>query len=119
MMVSSAGMPPILIYREDRQEVEEIVIKAPPLGGFTNFSYRQEETILEPGDAVLLMSDGLPELFNEKDEMFDYDQVKRYFKEAPKQPAEEMITYLCDKAKDWRQGRDQQDDMTFVALKIK
>ena len=65
------------------------------------------------------MSDGLPELFNEKDEMFDYTRVKSVFKEAPKQPAEEIIAYLSSTAKKWRQGKEQQDDMTFVALKIK
>jgi serine phosphatase RsbU (regulator of sigma subunit) len=119
MMASSAGMPPILIFREARQKVEEIVIKGPPLGAFTDFSYQQKETILKPGDSVLLMSDGLPELFNEKDEMFDYDRVKSVFKEAPKQPAEEIIAYLRSTAKKWRQGKEQQDDMTFVALKIK
>ncbi|UCH94689.1 MAG: SpoIIE family protein phosphatase [Candidatus Aminicenantes bacterium] len=119
MIASSAGMPPILIFREAQQKVEEIVIKGPPLGGFTDFSYQQKETILKPGDSVLLMSDGLPELFNEKDEMFDYTRVKNVFKEAPKQPAEEIITYLCSTAKEWRQGKDMQDDMTFVALKIK
>lgn len=119
MIASSAGMPPILIFREARQKVEEIVIKGPPLGGFTNFSYQQKETILKPGDSVLLMSDGLPELFNEKDEMFDYDRVKNVFKDAPKQPAEEIIAYLSSTAKKWRQGKEQQDDMTFVALKFK
>jgi serine phosphatase RsbU (regulator of sigma subunit) len=119
MMASSAGMPPILIFRAARQKVEEIVIKGPPLGGFTDFSYQQKETILNPGDSVLLMSDGLPESFNEKDEMFDYNRVKNVFKEAPKQPAEEIITYLSSTAKKWRQGKEQQDDMTFVALKFK
>jgi serine phosphatase RsbU (regulator of sigma subunit) len=119
MMASSAGMPPILIFREAQQKVEEIVIKGPPLGGFTNFSYQQKETILNPGDSVLLMSDGLPELFNEKDEMFNYGRVKSVFMEAPKQPAEEIIAYLSSTAKKWRQGKEQQDDITFVALKIK
>lgn len=119
MTVSSAGMPPILIYREAGQKVEEIVIKGPPLGGFSSFSYRQEETALNPGDLVLLMSDGLPELFNERDEMFDYGRVKRVFEEAPKQPAEKVIEYLCESAKEWRQEKAQQDDMTFVALKAK
>lgn len=119
MMASSAGMPPILIFREAQQKVEEIVIKGPPLGGFTNFSYPQKETILNPGDSVLLMSDGLPELFNEKDEMFDYNRVKNVFKEAQKQPAEEIIAHLSSMAKKWRQGKEQQDDMTFVALKVK
>jgi len=31
---ASAGMPPMLIYRRDSHEVEEIVLKAMPLGAF-------------------------------------------------------------------------------------
>ena len=34
MTISSAGMPPVLIYRAQTKKVEEIILKGMPLGGF-------------------------------------------------------------------------------------
>lgn len=65
MTVSAAGMPPILIYRNDTGAVEEMLLKGMPLGGPYAFDYPQSETVLHPGDVILFMSDGYPELFNE------------------------------------------------------
>lgn len=119
MMVSSAGMPPILIYRNESQTIEEIVIKGMPLGTHFAFPYKKRETSLAPGDTVLLMSDGFPELFNNKDEMLDYDRVKEIFKEAGERTADEIVEHLAESGKKWRHGRPQDDDITFVVLKVK
>lgn len=61
-------MPPALISRKKSQTIDEIFIKGPPLGGFVNYSYQQKETKIGKGDILLLMSDGFPEFFNQKDE---------------------------------------------------
>ncbi len=66
LTMSSAGMPPVYLYRNATQTVEEHVMKGMPLGTFSDFPYTLKETILENGDTILLMSDGFPELFNEK-----------------------------------------------------
>ena len=82
LTVSSAGMPPMLIYRKEEDIVEDIIIKGPPLGGFSNFDYKQKETYLKPGDMILIMSDGFAEQFNDSDDMIGYDQTKDVYKEA-------------------------------------
>ncbi|MBA2647660.1 MAG: SpoIIE family protein phosphatase, partial [Pyrinomonadaceae bacterium] len=58
LCVSSAGMPPALIYRAAGRVVEEVAIKAMPLGSVRDFPYQQRELTLEVNDAVMLMSDG-------------------------------------------------------------
>jgi len=117
--VSSAGMPPILIYRKESRRVEDITIKGPPLGGFPGFDYRREEASLMPGDTMLLMSDGYAEQFDDNDEMMGYDRAKEIFKEAAAREttAAEVIAYLCADARKWRGNHPQDDDITFVALK--
>ncbi|MCP5102442.1 MAG: SpoIIE family protein phosphatase [bacterium] len=120
LTASSAGMPPILVFRGKQRRVEEILIKGPPLGAFPGFAYRREETVLIPGDTVLLMSDGFPEQFNEKDEMMGYAGIKKIFESivGRAQTADEVIASLCAEAGKWRNGRTQDDDMTFVAMKF-
>ncbi|NOT60310.1 MAG: SpoIIE family protein phosphatase, partial [Acidobacteria bacterium] len=87
LSVCIAGMPPVLIYRAATNEVEELVLKAVPLGSLTRYQYRQEELTLATNDVVLLMSDGLPERFNAQGEMLDYAATKRAFAEAAAQAA--------------------------------
>jgi serine phosphatase RsbU (regulator of sigma subunit) len=119
MTASSAGIPPIYIYRSTTKSVEEIVIKGMPLGGPGSFPYKQREISLAPGDTVLLMSDGFAELFNDKDEMLDYPRVKEIFKEAADRSADAIIAHLFKAGERWSNGRPQDDDITFVALKVK
>jgi serine phosphatase RsbU (regulator of sigma subunit) len=119
MTASSAGIPPIYIYRSETKSVEEILIKGMPLGGPASFPYKKRETNLSPGDTVLLMSDGFPELFNDKDEMLDYPRVKEIFKEAAERSADEIVGHLFKAGERWSNGRPQDDDITFVVLKVK
>jgi serine phosphatase RsbU (regulator of sigma subunit) len=119
LIFSSAGMPPVLIYREKSRQVEELKLQAMPLGGIKNFKYAEKETTLSPGDTLLLMSDGFPELFNRQKEILDYDRAKEIFGNAAPQSPKKIIEELCNAADDWQAGTNQQDDITFVVMKVK
>ncbi len=119
MTVSAAGMPPILIYRARAGAVEEILLKGMPLGGPYAFDYPQEETTLQPGDAILFMSDGYPELFNQKNEMLDYPRIGKIFREAAAKPAGEVISHLWKAGEAWANGNPPRDDTTLLVIKVK
>lgn len=119
LTVSSAGMPPMLIYRDDIGAVEEILLKGMPLGGPYSFDYQQQETVLQPGDAILLMSDGYPELFNEENEMLDYPRIVEIFEAAASKPAAEVIDHLWKAGEAWSNGTTLSDDTTLLVIKIK
>ena len=117
--VSSAGMPPVYIYNKESKEVKEILLKGMPLGAAEDFSYQQTQMKLSPGDTILLMTDGFPELFNEHDEILDYPKVKAHFKEIADRSPNEIISHLNNAADQWRGDKPLKDDMTFVVLKYK
>jgi serine phosphatase RsbU (regulator of sigma subunit) len=124
MTVSSAGMPSVLIYRAQTKKVEEIILKGMPLGGFLNYPYQQVEISLGLNDIVLFMSDGLPEMFNYKDEIYSYEKTKEAFAQTVNNnllgalpSGSEIIEKLLNKAETWADGRLQEDDITFVVLK--
>ncbi len=119
MKISSAGMPPVLIYRAETGSVEEVMIKAMPLGSVTGYSYRERELTLCRGDVVVLMSDGLPERFNRTGEMFDYSRTMETLARAAALAPREIIERLVDAGEAWAEGRPQDDDITFVAVKVK
>lgn len=120
LTVASAAMPPILIHRAATGEVEEVVLSGMPLGGL-DVSYEERRLRVAPGDVVLLSSDGLPELVDEDGEPFGYVRMREAFAtavaEAP-DPAG-LIAALVQGAREWTAGGPPQDDMTFVAFKVK
>jgi serine phosphatase RsbU (regulator of sigma subunit) len=115
---SSAGMPPILIFRSSTGVVEQLVMKGMPLGGFMDFPYQTKEATLGSGDVVLLMSDGLLEMFNANDETLDEPRTVESFREIADQSPHEIIRHLLEKGKAWAGGRPQVDDVTFVVMKM-
>jgi serine phosphatase RsbU (regulator of sigma subunit) len=119
MTLGSAGMPSALIYRAARRVVEEISLRGVPLGSLTAYSYRECSLILAPGDVVVLMSDGYPERFNGKNEMLGYGSAKSVLLEIAILPPQEIIEVFVKIAEKWADGRPQDDDMTFVVMKVK
>ncbi|MEP7271911.1 MAG: SpoIIE family protein phosphatase [Acidobacteriota bacterium] len=119
LTVSIAGMPPVLIYRAASGSVEEIAIGAMPLGSITNYAYKAREVSIEGGDVVVIMSDGLPERFNFENEMLDYASTSRAFAESASQSAQAIIEHLVKTGEAWANGRPQDDDVTFVVIKVK
>jgi sigma-B regulation protein RsbU (phosphoserine phosphatase) len=112
-------MPFPLIYRVATQSVEEVILKGMPLGAFTDFPYEQKELTLSAGDTIILMSDGFPEMFNNKQETLDSSRVKEIFQEVGHKSPQEIIDHLSKTGEIWASGKMQDDDVTFVVLKVK
>ena len=118
-ILTSAGMPFPLVYRAETQTVEEVILKGMPLGAFIDFPYGQKKLQLSSGDTVILMSDGFPEMFNDKQETFDSSRVKEIFQEVGHKSPQEIIDHLSKTGEKWANGKTQDDDVTFIVLKAK
>ena len=112
-------MPPLFIYRKRLGKVEEIMIHAMPLGAIKDFPYEISELEISSGDTILLLSDGLPELKNERNQQYGYAQVKEKFKLAAEKSPDEIVEYLKNTASKWINGVEPDDDVTFVVIKVK
>jgi len=117
LIVSSAGMPPVLICRG--HEVREIALQGLPLGGMAQAAYQRHETSLQPGDLVLLMSDGLPELVNDEGEPFGYARVREALGGCGQESPQGVIDALAAAARRWTGERPPGDDVTFVAIRVR
>jgi serine phosphatase RsbU (regulator of sigma subunit) len=119
LTLSIAGMPPVWIYRAAQAHIEEISLQQLPLGGVTKYTYQQRECALAAGDVVVLLSDGLPERFNPQNEMLEDETAKTFITEHVHLSAQELINGLVKLGDDWGGARPQDDDVTFVVLKIR
>jgi serine phosphatase RsbU (regulator of sigma subunit) len=119
LTLSAAGMPSTLIYHAATGIVEEVSLTGMPLGSVRDFPYKQQQFALAPGDAVVLMSDGFPERFNEQNEMIDYERAKSLLKEVARESSQAIINRFVETGDAWAGAKAQDDDVTFVVLKIK
>ena len=118
LSVSSAGIPPLLIFRIKTGTIQEFKIKGMPLGAVASFPYETITTELEYGDTVLMMTDGLPELFNKEKLSFEYTRVKEIFLQNGHRPVNEIVNKLFLAGEDWMTDQKQNDDITLVAFRL-
>ena len=118
LLMSAAGMPPVLLYNRNEKSVSEHVIKGMPLGTFDKYPYDVRETNLNSGDTLLLMSDGFPELLNSEGDLYGYQRVRNSFENIAEKAPEEIINYLKDESSRWVKDKEPDDDVTFVVIKV-
>ena len=116
---SSAGMPPVYLYKKREASVKEILLKGMPLGAMKTFPYTLHETKLESGDTLLLLTDGLPEQKNAREEMFDYGRVEQAFAELGTAAPNDTIKKLVEAGESWMEGVIQDDDITLMVIRKK
>lgn len=116
---SSAGMPPVYLYRRSSGSVEEVLLKGMPLGAMKNFEYSLHTAELQAGDTLLLLTDGLPEQKNPAAEMFDYQRVQTAFAAAADSSPEEVIAHLSREGERWMGTAQQDDDVTMMVIRKK
>ena len=95
--------------------VRELVATGMPLGLMPGMPYDEIVDRLEPGEAILLHSDGLAEAHNGAREMFGFDRLSRLVGASP--GGEALIDILLTELSAFT-GSDveQEDDITFVTL---
>lgn len=121
MTVASAGMPPVLVHRCASGEVEEVVLAGMPLGGLDP-TYAERALDLTPGDTVLLLSDGLPELPDAGGDPLGYPAVREGFGAAAgRAPGDlqEVIAELEAAARRWCGECGPSDDRTYVVVRVR
>lgn len=118
MALCVAGMPSVLIYRAESKAVEEISLRAMPLGSIAKLKYQKREISLAADDVVVLMSDGFPEMFNPADEMLGFEKAAEVLPNIAHNSPREIINELIKIGEAWAETRPADDDVTFVILKI-
>ncbi len=114
---ASAGHPPPLVLAEDGK-VRSIDGGGIPLGIDAGANYSDMETLLKPGETVLLYSDGLLECENGQGQQLGLNAlVQNVEMDAHLAPAE-MLASLENCLGKWAAGRDLVDDVSALALKF-
>jgi phosphoserine phosphatase RsbU/P len=113
---SNAGHnPPILIKAGG--ETRFIEHGEQPLGMFPETRYHEHHLLLEPGDVMVLYTDGATEAQSPSGVEFGRDRLIQAVKENIDKPAREMIATLQLAVLEWTDNAGANDDVTFFIIK--
>lgn len=88
-----------------------------PLGMFRDTRYYEYYLTLEPGQLLVLYTDGVTEAMNPHEEEFGRDRLVTSVKAARNLSAREMIDAIQRDVLEWTDGTGAHDDVTFFVIK--
>lgn len=117
--LASAGHGPTLHYHAADQSVESFGGDGIPLGLVAHEDYEQPRTLkLEPGDVLLLSTDGYFEWQRPgDDEQFGTKRLEAALKQHAAAAPDQIIAQIDSAVRAFAHGSPQPDDMTAIALK--
>lgn len=116
---ASAGHPPGYLLAPDGSLRMELRRTGVPLGMRPNTEFRNAPPItLEPGELVLLLTDGIEEAMGPGDEMFGTDRMLAVLRANRDKPAAQIVDALYLAVREFCKGLEQQDDVTCIVVKV-
>jgi len=112
----SAGHNPAYVFRSATAKIDRLVSDLFPLGMFDAASYQSSMFQLEPGDTMVVYSDGLTDARNQRDEMFGEDRLLKLIEQKAPSGSQALEQELLKAIEEFTQGMPQTDDITFVVI---
>src|SRR5215216_3595365 len=104
-----------LPYVKTADGIVELRARGMPLGLMSGMRYEEKEATLEPGESVLLHSDGVVEAHDPERDMFGFPRLKDTMADAPS--GQDLIDRVLSELEAFTgPGAEQEDDITMVTL---
>jgi sigma-B regulation protein RsbU (phosphoserine phosphatase) len=111
-----AGHPPIIHYRANRRDTERLAMNQFPLGLMPGGQYKSARAAYASGDVFIMLTDGIPEAENERDEQFGIERVEQILIAHAAEPLPQIWGAVMDAA---RRHGPPQDDQTLLLLRVR
>jgi serine phosphatase RsbU (regulator of sigma subunit) len=89
-----------------------------PLGILEDASYEETLLQLEPGDKVVLYTDGIVEAMNEKEEMYGFERLQEVIKSSRAETSEKLMNEIITAVQDFAGNTPQHDDLTVIVVSV-
>ncbi|MBE0642865.1 MAG: SpoIIE family protein phosphatase [Bacteroidetes bacterium] len=121
MRFTNAGLPKPLLVREGEAFLIEWSENGShyPLGMLPETDYHEELLQLQPGDVLVLYTDGIIESTNERDDEFGIRRLRDTVRATASKTAQEILFQIITEAQEHHGGTDQSDDVTMMVLRVR
>lgn len=115
-MVNAGHEDPMLVRTDGSVEVVKMV-GGLRLRTIDDFPYSVETLQLQPGESLVIITDGATDAMNVKEDRFGLDRVLEALSEEGKTSAPERARHIATKVRAFERGMDPADDLTILALR--
>jgi sigma-B regulation protein RsbU (phosphoserine phosphatase) len=117
--VNAGHNPPVLLrMNADGHQVLRLEAGGTVIGLLESFPFQQSNVTLQPGDMLVLYSDGVSEAMNPADEEWGEVRMIETVERCQGLSAAQTIEYVMAGADTFASGAPQHDDMTLVVLRV-
>jgi sigma-B regulation protein RsbU (phosphoserine phosphatase) len=113
--INAGHNPPIMLNSND--EVKFLESTGLLLGVLENQKYERVKFALEDNTLILIYSDGLEELMNQKQELFGQERITELLKLNKEKSSKEIVKKIMQSAEEFAGGKSFQDDLTMILIK--
>lgn len=114
---ANCGHLPAFLFRKDGG-LERLASTATVLGLFKEWDCAVEERQLEPGDALLLYTDGVTESFNGAGEDFGELRLAQLLRQHRQLPPSALLALIAEEVRRFS-SQEQTDDITLIAAECR
>ena len=107
------------VVKKKPKILQPLVLKGTPLGYAAESEYKKKESQMQPGDYLMIFSDGIIECCNPSEEEFGKKRFKADLESYEKENSEEFIERIKDSAYTYYEGNPQNDDITLLMIRHK
>ena len=116
---ANAGHNSAYLYRLAANQEIWLRPTGPAIGVMEEFAIRMEAISLEPGDILLLYTDGITEATNHQGVFWDEDSLADIISQNANSSAEQLIQKILQALKDHTDGSPLADDVTLMISKVR
>ncbi|MEW6350046.1 MAG: SpoIIE family protein phosphatase [Thermodesulfobacteriota bacterium] len=110
--------PPLLVRRNG--EVSFLGHPGGPVVGiFEDVEFVPETLTLQPGDSLLLYTDGVTEAFNNSGELFSSKRLQEEVSQSTPRTVSQLVSGVLAALRSFTGDAEQSDDMTMIAVQFK
>jgi sigma-B regulation protein RsbU (phosphoserine phosphatase) len=118
LQYARGGHPPAMLLARKEKVVHQLKGNGFAVGFMEDGEYSAEKAVLQPGDALLLVTDGLLEAENRARENYGLERLQEVLLATkPEDTAVEILEQVLESFETFRDGRILKDDVTLVLLK--
>jgi sigma-B regulation protein RsbU (phosphoserine phosphatase) len=115
LVIANAGHPPPLAITGTRHT--DVRATGVPMGMFCESEFSARRLTFDPGDTLLVYSDGLTEARNDSDEEYGAARVEHVATAAAQDPVERLLAATVEDHAAFRNGAPNTDDLTVLAIR--
>jgi len=114
----NAGHPSPLLLRRGVPE-EAFTEGSCPVGLVPEAEYTAVSVKLEPGDTLVLFSDGVTEAMDPDDQLFGVPRLKKALTGLPECPLDQIQKCVLEAVENFARGAHQADDLTLLIVRYR